>query len=95
MNIAVEEQKAGNIDPESLQIIKSDICSLLKYYEIPSKLCGTAVNEKLPVEQPSSIGSKIVKIILIVLAIVFVLFIILVIVFVIKAKKKREQQSQE
>jgi len=95
MNIALDEKKKWNIDDGSLQIIKSDICSLLKYYEIPSKLCGTTVNDNVPVTDSGSLASKIVKIILIVLVIVIVLFVILVVVFIIKAKKRREEKTVE
>ena len=94
MNIALDEKKKWNIDDGSLQMIKSDICSLLKYYEIPSKLCGTAVNDNVPVTDSGSLASKIVKIILVVLGIVVVLFVVLVVVFIIKAKKRREEKNE-
>ena len=91
MDIALNEKKDWNIDDESLQMIKSDICSLLKYYEIPSKLCGTAIKENVSVSNSNSLMGKVVKIILIVLIIVVVLFIILVIIFMIKAKMRKKE----
>ena len=92
LDIAVEAKKSGDIDDWSLQMIKSDICSLLKYYEIPSKLCWTELKQNVPVESSSPI-SKVVKAVLIVLAAVVLIFIILVIIFVIKAKKRRAQNQ--
>ena len=93
MNIALQQKKDWKIDDETLQIVKSDICALLKYYEIPSKACWTAIDEDVPVEEGGL--STIVKIILYILWGVVAIFIWLVIIFVIKAKKRRQEQQQQ
>ncbi len=91
MDIALKEKKTWNIDDGSIQMIKTDICWLLKYYEIPSKLCLNNL-KNVPV---SWSWFSIVKIILYVLWAVVLLFVILIIIFVFKAKKRRLEQEYD
>ena len=95
LDIALNENKDWTIDAETLQMVKSDVCSMLKYYEIPSKACWTSLNDVPATTWSSSFGWSILKIILTVLWIFAILFIILVVVFVIKAKKRREEMDND
>jgi hypothetical protein len=94
MNLALKMKNNWEIDDETLQMIKSDICSLLNYYEIPSDACWTTVKNDVKVES-TSIISRIIKIVLIILWIVFVVFVVIIAIFVVKAKRERETENNE
>lgn len=96
LNIWLNMKKAWEIDDESLQIIKTSICSLLKYYEIPSQLCWTGIDDKNIKKTNSWFTMRtILKIVWRILAIFLIIFIIIVTIFIIKAKKNREENSKE
>ena len=96
LNIWLEEQKNWIIDEWTLQMVKSDICSLLKYYEIPSEACWTGLNKKWTINASSgSVFSKVLHIVLIILWIFVLIFVVLIVIFVIKAKKRREEEENE
>lgn len=94
LNIGVSEEKNWTIDAGTLQMVKSDVCSLLKYYDIPSEACGTALPKKWTVST-TSLGSKILHTVLIILWIFALIFVVLIVIFVIKAKKRREEIDDE
>ncbi len=93
MNLWLKYHKNGTIDDETLQLMKGDICTLLQYYEIPSKACWTWL--KSNDVKIASTWINILKIVGIFLLVIFVIFIIIIVVFVIKAKKAREENEED
>ncbi len=95
LNIWLNMNESWEIDEESLQMIKWSICDLMEYYEIPSQLCWTALNNDSVQEDGNSWSTMatILKIVLRVLAIFLIVFIIIIIIFVIKAKKNRTEEN--
>ena len=92
MNLWLKYHKNWTIDDETLQLMKGDICTLLKYYEIPSKACWTWL--KTQNVKTVSVWMSILKIVWIFFLVILWIFIIIVIIFVIKAKKAREENEE-
>ncbi len=93
MNLWLKYHKDWSIDDETLQLMKSDICVLLKYYEIPSNACWTWL--KTTDIKAISTWMSVLKIVGIFLLVIFVIFIIIVVIFVIKAKKARKDNEED
>lgn len=94
LNIWIDMKKAGNLDEEQLQVIKSSICGLMNFYDIKTQACWTELKE-VEVQESWSGLWNIIKIVLRILAIFVWIFIITVIVFIIKAKMNKEDEETE
>jgi len=74
-----------------------DICTILKYYNIPSEKCWTWINKSnvKVTDTNTNIFSKILKIIIRVVIILIAIFVLLVIIFAIKAKIQWQEEDQQ
>jgi hypothetical protein len=97
--LANQNKEKGIFETADVNVILADLCTILKYYNIPSQKCGTlptTVNQEVSTDQSSSsLFKTIIKYVLIAFAVIFLLFIILVIIFAIKAKKEEEETQKE
>lgn len=94
LDIAVELKKQWIIDETDLNIIKWDICKIMKYYGIPSDKCWNWVAK----EDSSSkwwILSTILKVIWIIAWILVAVFLVLTVLFAIKAKKQQSAEQDQ
>lgn len=95
LDLAASQMDIWNIDAMDYNIIQSDICEILDYYDIQSTLCWTNLEADIEVDSWWSIFSLIFKIIIYVIIFVVFLFVILVAVFAIKAKWQSNEQKEE
>jgi len=96
--LANQNKDKGIFEAADVNIVLTDLCTILNYYNIPSEKCWTLpVNNIKKVEDGSStpLWKVILKYILIAFGVIFSLFILLVIIFAIKAKRQQEEQQEE
>jgi hypothetical protein len=98
---AADERAKGNIDEIDFNYIRTSLCTLINYYELPSKTCGAQDEVLLPDENAedeentttkssSSLMSKILRVILIIVIVLALIFGVLIVIFAIKAKKQQQ-----
>ncbi len=95
MNMVKDWYKAGDIDDDTLNIIKADICDILNYYEIESEACWTAKATTVSEWKEKSLVKIIFKILLYTVLFLVVAFIWLMLVFVIKARNRRKWEEDD
>lgn len=108
---AASERDAGNIDEVDFNYIRTNLCDIIVYYELPSKSCGTVEEQTTENQQSSteetkktttkktttwsSTLSKVLKIILYIVIALAVVFGVLILIFAIKAKKQQQQLGDQ
>lgn len=95
INMVKEWNEKGDIDDDTLNIIKADICDILNYYEIDSEACGTGEEKIVVSGWETSILKTIFKILIYVVLFLIIAFIWLMIVFVIKARNRRKWEEDD
>ncbi len=97
LQMASDQLEKWNIDNMDYNIIQNDICQIMDYYDILSKVCWTYEEpDEDYVDEWWWFAWVVIKIIFYILAAVVVLFVILVIIFAIKAKSQsQEYEDQE
>lgn len=97
LEIAEWHNQQWNIDDMDYNIIQSDICRILEYYDIPSTACWTEqeVEEDFTDDADTWIFWSVIRIILYVVWFIFFLFFVLVIIFAIKARNQSSTYTEE
>ena len=100
IDMAELEKQEWTIDDIDYNIIQTEVCDLLDYYDIPSKACGTAMEEEpdqdFTDEEPEdNLFGAVITIILYIALTVFGLFILLVVIFAVKARMHSKDYSDE
>ncbi len=104
-NRAADERSKWNIDEIDFNYIRTSLCTLINYYELPSKTCGTQdeliTDSELPddweaddtAKEGSSVLSKVLRVVLIIVIVLALVFGVLIVIFAIKAKQQQQQLS--
>gem|GEM_PF-5884562 len=104
-NRAADERAKGNIDEIDFNYIRTSLCTLINYYELPSKTCGSQdelapgdeseITKDLTSQKSSSLLSKVLRVVLIIVIILALVFGVLIVIFAIKAKKQQQSLSDD
>ena len=97
LDLAVQLKNSADIDEETLNLIKQDICIILNYYQIPSKACWTLKESDQATESwwKKSLIWTILKWGIYGIIALWAIFILLMIIFVIKAKRNESEEYDE
>ena len=85
----------NQIDPTDIDTtIMPNVCSIMEFHNIPSKLCWSDDLQEIP-ENTTTVGwvNSVVKIILTIAGIGIGIFVVLVLIFAIKAKLKNKDED--
>lgn len=103
---ADEEKSAGNIDEVDFADIQKQLCTIVSYFELPSKTCGTEVQipnvnsgnntvSKPTTSTSTSFLGKIVKVVLWIVVVLAIVFGVIIVIFAIKAKRQAKAQNEK
>jgi len=105
IRVAAKARDIGEIDISDYNYIQKNLCEIIKYYEFPSKQCGTAVEvDQTLIDDAEtdswktgwkSVWSSILRIIVIIVIVLAIIFGGLVLFFAIKSRRHGDDDEDD